>query len=62
MIQAVIFDIDNTLYDYDSAHVVAFQALTEYFHPYYLDQPFILQLPSIYPFIQSSIHHPFNKY
>ena len=30
MIQAVIFDIDNTLYDYDAAHAVAFQALTEY--------------------------------
>ena len=30
MIQAVIFDIDNTLYDYDAAHAVAFQALSEY--------------------------------
>ena len=30
MIQTVIFDIDNTLYDYDAAHAVAFQALTEY--------------------------------
>ena len=29
MSQSVIFDIDNTLYDYDAAHVVAFQALTE---------------------------------
>lgn len=30
MIQTVIFDIDNTLYDYDAAHAVAFRALTEY--------------------------------
>lgn len=30
MIQTVIFDIDNTLYDYDAAHAVAFQALTDY--------------------------------
>lgn len=30
MIKAVIFDIDNTLYDYDAAHAVAFQALTRY--------------------------------
>lgn len=30
MIQAVIFDIDNTLYDYDAAHAVAFEALTGY--------------------------------
>lgn len=30
MIQTVIFDIDNTLYDYDAAHAVAFQALTGY--------------------------------
>lgn len=30
MIQTVIFDIDNTLYDYDAAHEVAFQALTDY--------------------------------
>ena len=28
-IQCVIFDIDNTLYSYDAAHAVAFQALTE---------------------------------
>lgn len=30
MIQTVIFDIDNTLYDYDTAHAPAFQALTDY--------------------------------
>ena len=30
MLKAVIFDIDNTLYDYDAAHAPAFQALTEY--------------------------------
>lgn len=30
MIRTVIFDIDNTLYDYDAAHAVAFAALTEY--------------------------------
>lgn len=30
MIEAVIFDIDNTLYNYDAAHAVAFQALTDY--------------------------------
>lgn len=30
MIHTVIFDIDNTLYDYDAAHAVAFQALTDY--------------------------------
>ena len=29
-VRGVIFDIDNTLYDYDAAHAVAFQALTEY--------------------------------
>lgn len=29
-IQCVIFDIDNTLYDYDSAHAVAFRALSAY--------------------------------
>ena len=27
---AVVFDIDNTLYDYDAAHKVAFRALTAY--------------------------------
>lgn len=30
MIHAVIFDIDNTLYDYDAAHTVAFRILTQY--------------------------------
>ena len=30
MLKAVIFDIDNTLYDYDAAHVPAFAALTAY--------------------------------
>lgn len=30
MMQTVIFDIDNTLYDYDAAHAVAFQALCAY--------------------------------
>lgn len=29
MIKALIFDIDNTLYDYDAAHEAAFQALAE---------------------------------
>lgn len=30
MIKIVIFDIDNTLYSYDQAHAVAFQALLRY--------------------------------
>lgn len=30
MIKTVIFDIDNTLYSYDQAHAVAFQALLNY--------------------------------
>lgn len=30
MIKAVIFDIDNTLYSYDEAHPVAYQALKDY--------------------------------
>lgn len=30
MIKAVIFDIDNTLYSYDSAHAVAWEALCAY--------------------------------
>ncbi len=30
MIKAVIFDIDNTLYDFDEAHRKAFDAVTEY--------------------------------
>lgn len=30
MIKAVIFDIDGTLYDYDTAHEAAFRAVTEY--------------------------------
>ena len=30
MIHTVIFDIDNTLYDYDAAHAAAFAALTAY--------------------------------
>lgn len=30
MIKAVIFDIDNTIYDYDAANKVAFAALTRY--------------------------------
>ncbi len=29
-LRAVVFDIDNTLYDYDAAHAPAFAALTEY--------------------------------
>ena len=28
MIQALLFDLDNTLYSYDEAHEAAFQALT----------------------------------
>ena len=28
MIKTVIFDIDNTLYDYDSAHLFGMEALT----------------------------------
>lgn len=30
MIRAVIFDIDNTLYDYDAAHAVAYRALSAF--------------------------------
>lgn len=30
MIKAIIFDIDGTLYDYDTAHAAAFRAVTEY--------------------------------
>ena len=30
MLKAVIFDIDNTLYDYDAAHAAAFSALADY--------------------------------
>lgn len=30
MIKALIFDIDNTLYDYDAAHAAAFRRVTEY--------------------------------
>lgn len=30
MIKAVVFDIDNTLYSYDDAHAVAFEALLHY--------------------------------
>lgn len=30
MIKTVIFDIDNTLYDYDKSHIVAMRALTDY--------------------------------
>ena len=30
MIKAVIFDIDNTIYNYDSCHAIAYQALAEY--------------------------------
>ena len=29
-IRAVIFDLDNTIYDYDAAHKIAFEALTRY--------------------------------
>ena len=29
-IRSVVFDLDNTLYDYDAAHAPAFQALTDY--------------------------------
>jgi len=29
-IRAVVFDLDNTLYDYDAAHAPAFRALTDY--------------------------------
>ena len=31
MVKALIFDIDNTLYDYDAAHQAAFQALEDSF-------------------------------
>ena len=31
MIKTVVFDIDNTLYSYDAAHKIAFQALTDSF-------------------------------
>ena len=30
MIKAIVFDLDNTLYDYDAAHALAFQAVTDY--------------------------------
>lgn len=30
MVRAVVFDIDNTLYDYDAAHAPAFEALTAF--------------------------------
>ena len=30
MVKAFIFDIDNTLYDYDAAHKTAFRAVTDY--------------------------------
>lgn len=30
MLKAVVFDLDNTLYDYDAAHAPAFAALTDY--------------------------------
>ena len=30
MLRAVLFDLDNTLYDYDAAHAAAWQALTDY--------------------------------
>ena len=30
MIKAVIFDIDNTLYDYDKNHVYGMKALADY--------------------------------
>ena len=30
MIQAIIFDLDNTLYAYDPAHAAGFAAVTEY--------------------------------
>ena len=30
MAKTVIFDVDNTLYDYDSAHREAYHALTQY--------------------------------
>ena len=30
MIKAVIFDIDNTLYDYDNSHATAMKALYQY--------------------------------
>ncbi len=30
MLKAVIFDLDNTLYDYDAAHAPAFAAVSEY--------------------------------
>ena len=30
MIKSIIFDIDNTLYDYDHAHVIAMRSLAEY--------------------------------
>ncbi len=30
MIKTLVFDIDNTLYDYDAAHAVAFRAVADY--------------------------------
>ena len=33
MIKAFVFDIDNTLYSYDTAHKTAFQAVTDYVCP-----------------------------
>lgn len=30
MIKAVIFDIDNTMYDYDKAHQTGMRALIDY--------------------------------
>lgn len=30
MIKALIFDLDNTLYDYDAAHAVAFRGVADY--------------------------------
>ena len=30
MIKAVIFDIDNTLYDYDKNHIYGMKALADY--------------------------------
>ena len=35
MIKAVIFDLDNTLYDYSQSHVYAMKALTEFVVDYY---------------------------
>ncbi len=39
MIKSVIFDIDNTLYDYDHAHAIAMRALEEYMKEQFCWEP-----------------------